>query len=122
MEVLLLQLKNNMKNNKIILIIIVSIVIVSIITIIMIPTNENYKIKIKKVDDYSPDRTIVVLKNDKEFNDYKYIKYKDDDKDIILCYSENPTVNVFDLNDDDFIIVLEDKKEIVIKNSEILFE
>lgn len=77
--------------------------------------NGIYEIQIEKVDDNSPDRHLIVKKNGKKTNKYKHIIFKEN-KDIILCYSENPTVNVFELNEiDELIIVLPNDKEVIAK-------
>ena len=67
-----------------------------------------YEIKVELVDEKSPDRILVVLKDGKEFKDYKYIKYTDG---VILCQQKNPTVNVFEI-EDELIIVLTDDSEV----------
>ena len=85
------------KKIKIPIIVLIAILILAIILIMIIPKgNDNFEIKIEMIDTYSPDRNIIVLKNGKEFNDYKHIKYKE--KDIILCYSNNPVVNMYELS------------------------
>lgn len=77
--------------------------------------NGIYEIQIEKIDNNSPDRRLIVKKDGKKTNKYKYIIFKEN-KDIILCYSENPTVNVFELNDiNELIIVLPNNKEIIAK-------
>lgn len=73
----------------------------------------NYKIKVVVFDQNTPDRKIVVLRNDKETDKYKYIKYKEG-KNVILCYQKNPTVNMHDIKDE-LIIVLPNDKEVTAK-------
>ena len=54
---------------------------------------------------------IIVYANDKEFNDYKYIRYNDDNKTVI-CNSKNAVINKFELKDEkNVIIVLKDGEE-----------
>jgi len=102
-------------------IIITVLILLSIIAIgfLVFNKSDNYEIRVDKVDDRSPDRKLIVLKNGKEFKDYKHIKY-DNKKEIILCYQKNPTVNVFEL-EDKLVIVLSNDKEVlakVIRNDE----
>ena len=77
-------------------------------------SSETYEIEVNLVDDRSPDRTLKVLKNGKETKNYKHIKLNDK-RNIILCYQKNPTVNVFELESDELIIVLSDDKEVIAK-------
>ena len=74
-----------------------------------------YKIKVNLIDDRSPDRLLVVYRNGKETTDYKYLRYKDN-KEVVLCYSETPAVNQFEIKDiDELVIVLPNDKEVVAK-------
>ena len=75
-------------------------------------TPSKYEIRVDLVDDKSPDRTLVVLKNGKENKDYRYIKYSDG---VILCYQKNPTVNVFEIDSDELIIVSSNDSEVIAK-------
>ena len=72
-----------------------------------------YEIKVELVDEKSPDRILVVLKDGKEFKDYKYIKYRSDG--VVLCNSNSPVVNQYDIDDTIFVIVLDDDKEVEAK-------
>ena len=101
---------------KKLLIIIPILVLIIIILIVVLKKDDysgNYQIKVIVFDEKTPDRKLVVLRNEKETDEYKYIKYKDDKK-IILCYQKNPTVNKFDI-EDELIIVLPNDKEVVAK-------
>lgn len=74
-------------------------------------SNGNYEIYIEKVDDNSPDRFLKVYRNGKSVNNYKYITFTDE-KETILCYSNNPTANVFELDVEELIIVLSNNKKV----------
>lgn len=91
-----------------------SIIIVLLITAYLIFfQKKEYVVKIKKVDEYTPDIKLIVLLNEKEFSDYKYIKYNDENN-VILCNSSNPTVNKYELEKEDkVVIVLNNDKEVI---------
>ena len=73
-----------------------------------------YTIKLKLIDEKSPDREVVVYRNNKETSNYKYIKYKE--KDIILCYQKNAVINQFDVEGiEELIVVLPNKSEVISK-------
>ena len=99
------------------ILVILLILIGGFLTYYFVKNNESsgtYEIHVQLVDDKSPDRILKVLKNGKEFNNYKYIKYNDD-KNIILCYQKNPAVNMFELNKEELVIVLNNDKEVIAK-------
>ena len=102
---------------KIILIII--LIFLVIIGFIFYRNSNNYdgiyEIYIEKIDDLSPDRYLIVKKDGKETKKYKYIKYSNGEKTAILCYSENPTTNIFNLNVEELTVVLPNDKEIIAK-------
>ena len=89
------------------------IIVLIIIAYLILFPKKVYVVKIKNVDDYTPDIKLSVLLNEKEFSDYKYIKY-DDENNVILCYSSNPTVNKYELEKEDkVVIVLNNDKEVI---------
>ncbi len=100
---------------KIFIILAIILLIGGLLTFLYFSSNDSgaYEIQVELVDDRSPDRTLKVIKNGKEVKDYKHIKYKDNG--AILCYQKNPTVNVFELDKDELIIVLANDKEVVAK-------
>ena len=75
----------------------------------------DYKIVVEKIDSESPDRHLKVLRNNKETKDYKHIIYKKGDIEAILCYVDNPSVNVFSIDVDKLTIVLPNDKEVEAK-------
>lgn len=96
-----------MKNKKYFIITI--LVIGFCLTFLITGKISKYEIFLVKVDDYSPDRKLVVKKNDKEI-EFKKIKYIDD---IELCDSSNPTISVSDIKDvNELIVVLLNDKEV----------
>ena len=94
--------------------ILVLIIIILLITAyFLLFSKKEYVVKISKIDEYTPDVKINVLLNDKEFNDYKYIKYNDKNN-IILCYSSNPTVNKYEIGKENkVVIVLNNDYEVI---------
>lgn len=105
-----------MKKKTIILIIFVVLILLGV-SYYFIKTNkksDDYEIRVTLVDDRSPDRTLKVFKDGKETKNYKHIKYNNN-KNIILCYQKNPTVNVFEIDSDELVIVLSDDSEVIAK-------
>ena len=101
-----------MKKKTIIIIIAVLLVIIAAGLICYFTRNttpSTYEIRVDLVDDKSPDRTLVVLKDGKETKDYKYIRYSDG---VILCYQKNSTVNMYEIDSDELIVVLLDDTEV----------
>ena len=92
-------------------VIIITIIISLLIIGFLLYRNSNnydgiYEIYVEIIDDLSPDRHLVVKKNGKTTTKYKYIEYDNGEKKAILCYSENPTVNVFSLDVNELKIIL----------------
>lgn len=91
-----------MNNKKLIFILIPIIVIVILGVSLLIFLNVTkykgtYEIYVELVDDRSPDRLLIVKKDGKDFKDYLYITFVDEEN-IKLCTSDNPTVNFTELN------------------------
>lgn len=103
------------KNSNLLKLVSVVMLILVLVFIINILNKDKYAIKIKQVDEYSPDVEVIVLKNNKEYKEYKYIKYDDKGKNIILCRSNNAVVNKYELDEDYYVIVLNDDKEVKAK-------
>ena len=96
-------------------IILIAVIILVTIICILIFQKKEYKIKIELIDEYTVDLRLKVLLNDKEFNDYQYIKYNDD-SNTIICYSNNPVVNKYEIeNINKLIIVLTNGDEKVVE-------
>lgn len=103
---------------KKIVIVVTLILLITIGYFIYMNSNDysgTYEIYVERIDDLSPDRHLVVKRNNKITLKYKYIKYEKDNIKGILCYSENPTVNVFSLDVDELKIVLPNDEEIIAK-------
>ena len=91
------------------------VILFSIVVILLVTKEKVFTIKIKEIDEYSPDIQIIVLANNKEYTDYKYIKYNDN-TNTILCYAKTPVINKFELEDaNDLIIVLNNGEEKIAK-------
>lgn len=103
--------------------IIIVIIVVTIISSLLfmffnleVSNSQNYKINLSKIDEYSPDRKLEVLKDNKviEFDRIYYDLENSDE--VILCYGENPYVSYLDFNKvTKLIIVLKDSKKIHIE-------
>ena len=105
--------KKEQKNKNIIILAIILVLLVFFAFIfIFFNKKDKYEIKTKAIDEYSPDMELIVLNNGNEIKDYKYIKYKNGD--VILCYSTNPHVNKYEL-EDELVIVMKDDKEVIAK-------
>jgi len=103
-----------MKKKNVIIIIVVLLIIILSGVIYFLARDKysgTYEIKVELVDDKSPDRVLVVLRNGKETKEYKYIKYVDG---VILCEQKNSTVNMFEI-EDELIIVLPNDSEVKAK-------
>jgi uncharacterized protein YxeA len=101
------------------IIIVIVILILIVIGYFILRKSDNYdgiyEIYVEKIDDLSPDRHLIVKRNGKITTKYKHIRYEKGDKKAILCYSENPTVNVFSLDVDELTIVLPNSEEKIAK-------
>lgn len=101
------------------IIIIIFIILLVVIGLVVYKNYNNYdgiyEIYVEKIDDLSPDRHLIVKRNGKETKKYKHIRYENGDKKAILCYSDNPTTNVFNLDVSELIILLPNDEEKIAK-------
>ena len=101
-----------MKNKKILGIVIGIIIVLLIgLSILFLKNKEDenatYKIVVSVIEKNSPDRNVVVLKNNKKV-DFDSIYYLDD---VLLCKGKNPTINKNDVqNSEELKIKLKNKK------------
>jgi hypothetical protein len=102
-----------MKKKYLIIIIITLIVLITAgIVFFVIKNNGNYTVKVNLVDDYSPDRILVVYKDDKEI-EYKEIHLMDDTP---LCKYSNPSTYYGNVkNESELKIVLNNDKVVIAK-------
>ena len=103
---------------KYIIILFVALVVIALLTVLYFINNNyngTYEIYTEKIDDISPDRKIIIKRNGKITNKYKYIIYKNNGNEAVLCYSENPVVNVFSLDVAELTIVLPNDDEVIAK-------
>ena len=101
---------NNMNKKKIIAILIVCVVVLSFI--ILICHKDIYTVNVELIDDFSPDRKLIVLKNDKEI-EFDEIQYTDG---VYLCSGVNPTVSYSEIDGiKELIIKINDKKQVTAK-------
>lgn len=124
-------------NKKIIMIIIIIIVIIGVVLYLLynpknsnsllekyieksteIETeykNDNYTLKVKKIDDNSPDRIIEIYYNNEKI-EFKHIKYSDG---VIICTNDKPITYYGNItNEEKLIVVLKNNDEIEIKIKE----
>lgn len=100
-----------MKKKLLLIIIMVFVVVI----MILLQQDSKYRIKLKKFDNNSPDRVLVLLKDNKEQN-FLEIYYLDD---TLLCSGHNPTVNKSDVQLEETLKVkLENNKIIKVKVTE----
>ena len=89
---------------RLILVFVCLIVIIGVgIGIYLISTSTSYKIIATKLEENSPDLVLKVYDKNNVEIDYKSISYLDG---IILCESKNPTINKFDVKDNEKLIVM----------------
>ena len=100
-----------MKKNKIVLLILLGVII--IIGIYLLSNNKlSYVIKVLPVDDYSPDRILVVYDNHNKKVDVERIEYLDG---TLLCDGNNLTVHYGDIsNEKELRIILKNNIEKVV--------
>lgn len=107
------------RRKNIIIVIIVVTILCSLLFVFYnfrVSNSQNYKINLSKIDEYSPDRKLEVLKNN-EIIEFDRIYYDLENNDeVILCYGENPYVSYLDFNKvTKLIIVLKNSKKIHIE-------
>ena len=100
----------------IITIFIITCTLIYIFSKVNLNNQENYKIVLEKIDEYSPDRKLEVLKNN-EVIEFEKIYYDLETKEeIILCNGENPYVSYLDFDKlTKLVIVLKNGKKIHIE-------
>lgn len=96
---------------KIILLILSIFVLIFLLTL-FIGKKDKCIINIEKIDNFSPDRKLIVYKNNKQIN-FKEIQYTDG---TYLCSEENPTVSYSEIvGITELIIKIDEKKQKVAK-------
>ncbi len=86
-----------------------SLFILLVIIISLLFFKSKYTISLIKIDNFSPDRKVIVYKNNKEI-DYKEVLYLDG---VVLCSSKNPTVSYSEIVDEkELIIKLNNNKQV----------
>lgn len=97
---------------KKIILILLSIFVLILSHIILVRHKDNYTINIEQIDNFSPDRKLIVYKNEKEI-DFKELQYTDG---TYLCSGKNPTVSNSEIiGITELIIKLDEKQQIVAK-------
>jgi hypothetical protein len=85
--------------------------------LLVILTNQKkeYTIYVEKIDNFSPDRKLIVYENKKKI-DFKEIQYEDG---IVLCSGNNPTVSYSEVaGEKELIVKLNNKKQVIAKIKE----
>lgn len=102
-----------MKKKIILALLSISILLLSYI--ILVWNKDTYIISIESIDNFSPDRKLIVYKNEKKI-DFKELQYTDG---TYLCSGKNPTVSYSEIiGITELIIKLDEKKQIVAKIAE----
>ena len=84
--------------------------ITALLVIIPNISSGNYTINVEKIDAFSPDRRLVVYKNDKKTS-FQRIEYLDG---TILCTKENPVVSYGEIiNQKELKIIINKRKNVV---------
>lgn len=97
---------------KKIILILLSIFVLILSYIILVWHKDNYIISIEKIDNFSPDRKLIVYKNEKEI-EFKELQYTDG---TYLCSKKNPTVSYSEIiGITELIVKLDEKRQIVAK-------
>ena len=83
-----------------------------LVVLILVLTKPTYTIKVEKVDDFSPDRRLIVYKNDKKI-EFEEIQYTDK---TYLCSGKNPSVSYSDImNETELIVKIKANKQVIAK-------
>ncbi len=91
------------------IIIYASLFVLFIIIVSLLFLKNKYTISLVKIDNFSPDRKLIVYKNNKEI-DYKEVLYLDG---VVLCTSKNPTISYSEIVDEkELIIKLNNNKQV----------
>ena len=95
---------------KVLLVIGGLLIVIAIFFLLKGSSDIKYTIKVNLVDDHSPDRILMVYKNDEKI-DVKRIEYMDG---VLLCNGYNTAVHFGDIQN------IEELKVILIDNSEVV--
>lgn len=96
---------------KLILILLIILALISPF-IVLLYYKDTYTIEIEQIDNFSPDRKLIVYKNDKQIN-FKEIQYEDG---TYLCSGTNPTISYSEVvGETKLIIKIDEKKQKVAK-------
>jgi len=89
-----------------------SVFVLILLFIMLLSRKDTYTINIEQIDNFSPDRKLIVYKNDKKIN-FKELQYTDG---TYLCSGKNPTVSYSEIiGVTELIIKIDEKKQIVAK-------
>lgn len=81
-----------------------------ILSLIFIFCKNTYTITVEQIDNFSPDRKLIVYKNKKKIN-FKELQYEDG---TYLCSGKNPTVSYSEIiGVKKLIVKIDEKKQIV---------
>jgi len=97
---------------KKLLFILIFVIVLIIILILLVFHRNNYTINVEQIDNFSPDRKLIVYKNDKII-EFKEIQYTDG---TYLCSGTNPTVSYSEIvGVKELIIKIDEKEQVVAK-------
>lgn len=93
-------------------VIIFAVIFLIILILVLVGRKDTYKIKIEYIDNFSPDRELIVYKNNKKIN-FQELHYTDG---TYLCSGANPTVSYSEIDGiTELIIKIDEKKQFVAK-------
>lgn len=94
------------------ILILLSVFVLILLFIMLLSRKETYTINIEQIDNFSPDRKLIVYKNDRKIK-FKELQYIDG---TYLCSGKNPTVSYSEIiGVTELIIKIDEKKQIVAK-------
>lgn len=95
--------------NKIVLLLFPILILV---IVLLLTHRDSYIIKVEKIDNFSPDRKLIVYKNDKEI-EFQELQYTDG---TYLCSGKNASVSYGEIKDEKKLIIkINDKKQVIAK-------
>lgn len=99
-----------MKKKNIVILLFIFVLI--LLFLIPVCRKDTYTIGVEQIDNFSPDRKLIVYKNDKKIN-FKELQYEDG---TYLCSGKNPTVSYSEIiGVRELIIKIDEKKQVVAK-------
>lgn len=94
------------------IVILLFIFVLTLLFLILVCRKDTYTIGVEQIDNFSPDRKLIVYKNDKKIN-FIELQYEDG---TYLCSGKNPTVSYSEIiGVTELIIKIDEKKQFIAK-------